>query len=81
MWRARIGRKVEKKAAMGCLCTLYGKDDTDQAGQQEWANDVCPKCGKTFNQGDHVVVDEDNTVYHYDCFEGPKPPFEEGTII
>jgi hypothetical protein len=68
---------------MGCLCSLYGRDDAspDQAGQEEWANDVCPTCGKAFNTGEHVVVDDDNVVYHYDCYEGPKPPFEEGATI
>jgi hypothetical protein len=65
---------------MGCLCTILGRDDTEQ--EQGWANDVCPKCGKAFNAGDHIVVDEDNDIaYHYDCFEGPKPPFEEGATI
>ena len=64
---------------MGCLCSLYGRDEAS-AGQ-EWANDACPTCGKPFNTGDHVVVDDDNVVYHYDCYEGTKPPFEEGATI
>lgn len=68
---------------MGCLCSLYGRDDAghDQKGQPEYANDVCPKCGRAFNVGDHIVVDEDNVVYHYDCFEGPKPAFEPGATM
>jgi hypothetical protein len=65
---------------MGCLCSLYGRDEAS-AGQQEWANDACPACGKAFDTGDHVVVDEDDVVYHYDCYEGTKPPFEEGATI
>jgi hypothetical protein len=65
---------------MGCLCSLYGRDEAS-AGQQEWANDTCPTCGKALNTGDHVVVDDDDVVYHYDCYEGPKPPFEEGATI
>jgi hypothetical protein len=43
-------------------------------------NDVCPKCDKEFNMGDRILVDDDNIVYHYDCFEGPKPTFEEGVV-
>ena len=65
---------------MGCLCSLYGRDEAS-AGQRGVGNDVCPTCDKPFNTGDHVVVDEDDVVYHYDCYEGPKPPFEEGATI
>jgi len=67
---------------MGCMTCVLGKDDSghDRTWQQEWANDVCPKCGKEFNLGDHILVDDDNIVYHYDCFEGPKPPFKEGVV-
>ena len=61
---------------MGCLCSLYGRDDVsdEETGQQERANDVCPKCGRAFDTGDPIVTDESDVVYHYDCFEGPKPP-------
>lgn len=65
---------------MGCLCSLYGRDEAGR-DPAKWANDVCPTCGKPFNAGDEVVVDEDDVVYHYDCFEGPKPLFEEGAAI
>ena len=58
---------------------MYGRDEAS-AGQ-EWANDACPTCDKPFNTGDHVVVDDDNVVCHYDCYEGTKPPFEEGATI
>ena len=64
---------------MGCLCSLYGRDEA--SGGQPWANDTCPTCGKPFNTGDHVVVDDDDVVYHYDCYEEPKPPFEAGATI
>jgi hypothetical protein len=68
---------------MGCLCSLYGRDDfsPEQLRQQKGANDVCPKCGQAFEEGDHIVVDDDDTVYHYSCFEGAKPPFEEGATF
>jgi len=43
-------------------------------------DDVCPKCDKEFNLGDRILIDDDNIVYHYDCFEGTKPLFEEGVV-
>ena len=67
---------------MGCMTCVLAREDSgyDKTWQQEWANDVCPKCGKEFNLGDHILIEDDSIVYHYDCFEGPKPPFEEGFL-
>ncbi len=60
-------------------CAVFSVDESghDKTWQQEWVNDVCQKCSKEFDLGDHILVDDDNIVYHYDCFEGSKPPFEE----
>jgi hypothetical protein len=60
-------------------CAVFARDETghDLTWQPEWANTVCPKCNREFKQGDRLVVEDDNTVYHYDCYEGDKPSFEE----
>jgi len=64
---------------MGCHACVLSRKDEDfgpgRAWQEGWANERCPNCGQAFNVGDRIVVDEDSTVYHYDCFEGPKPAF------
>lgn len=64
-------------------CSVFNQDESghDRTWRQEWANSVCPKCSKAFNLGDRILVDEDNTVYHHDCFEGAKLPFDEGTTF
>lgn len=55
-------------------CAVFCEDESghDKTWQEEWVNDVCPKCDRGFDAGDGLVVDDDNVVYHYDCFEGPK---------
>ena len=63
-------------------CAVFSKDESghDRTWQQEWANDVCPKCGKEFDLSNRILVDDDDIVYHYDCFKGPKPPLERRVI-
>lgn len=66
-----------------CLsCAVFAKDETgrDRTWPEEW-NDVCPQCGESFSQGDRVLVVDDAVVYHYDCYEGPKPSFEEALVV
>lgn len=43
----------------------------------QWANHTCPKCGKEFNLSDRILVTSQGRVYHYDCYQGRKPPFRE----
>jgi hypothetical protein len=63
---------------MGCACTLLGKDDLAEE-QEEGQNDTCPKCGKEFETGDQILMDPQNTVYHYDCVRNPSL-FKEGLV-
>lgn len=60
-------------------CAVFCEDESghDKTWQEEWANDSCPKCGRGFDVGDRLVVDDDNIVYHYGCFEGPNPTLEQ----
>ena len=42
----------------------------------EWANGSCPECGGEFELSDRILTDDEDVVHHYDCYRGPKPPFE-----
>ena len=68
---------------MGCACALLGRDDTvedEEARYRHGVNDVCPRCSEGFNSGDRILMDNNDIVYHYDCFEGPRPLFREGVF-
>jgi hypothetical protein len=62
-------------------CSALSKDESghDRGWQEEWTNKVCPKCGKPFSSSDHLWVDEENVVYHYDCFKGETASESQAT--
>ena len=68
---------------MGChACVLSRKEESVQARtwQEGWARQACPNCGKGFNLGQCIVVQDENIVYHCECIEEPKQSFEERVV-
>jgi hypothetical protein len=63
-------------------CVVLSKDEFghDRTWQEEWVHNPCPECGKGFEVGDHVLVDDEKVAYHYHCYKGPKPSLEEGIV-
>ena len=66
-----------------CLsCSVFAKDETghDKTWPEKW-NDTCPECGQKFVQNDRVLIADDAVVYHYDCYQGDKPAFEDALVF
>ena len=65
-----------------CLgCLVFAKDEHghDKTWPEEW-NHACAGCDKEFVKGDRLIVVDDAVLYHYDCYDDPKPEFEKAVI-
>ena len=67
-----------------CISCVVSSEDEyghDRSWQSEWIDTTCPGCGKGFEVGERVLVDEDTKVaYHDGCFQGSNPSLEEGVV-
>lgn len=65
-------------------CVISSQDEYghDRTWQSKWIDTLCPICGRGFEVGDHVLVDEDTiTAYHVECYNGPEAALDEGVVI